>query len=178
MPAVIVYFLLYSIAIKIMPSTSFYLCICRIYSVFLLILIQTSTRLNSKAPFILHSHKNHALCPLLSPYPPNLPPAFKSTQSPYPVKVQSSFKPKISIKFHLHTPYFAAFHPRQSSHSTAYTKILQLIQTFFFQSPWRESNPRPHPYQGCALPLSHMGCTSRAGDGSRTRNPQLGRLVL
>jgi hypothetical protein len=23
--------------------------------------------------------------------------------------------------------------------------------------PWRESDPRPLPYQGSALPLSHMG---------------------
>ena len=31
-------------------------------------------------------------------------------------------------------------------------------------SPGRELNPRPHPYQGCALPLSYLGlltCPSR-----------------
>ena len=37
-------------------------------------------------------------------------------------------------------------------------------------SPERESNPRPHSYQECALPLSHLGgLTSRcAGRGIRT----------
>ena len=74
-------------------------------------------------------------------------------------------------------------------------------------SPWWELNSRSRPYQGRALPLSHTGleirfsCSSEAleateifdskilssniptrkigaGDGSRTRNPQLGRLIL
>ena len=43
--------------------------------------------------------------------------------------------------------------------------------------PWRESDPRPLPYQGSALPLSHKGEISfaapnvicGAGDGNRTR---------
>src|SRR5215204_4729170 len=26
-----------------------------------------------------------------------------------------------------------------------------------FWSPRRDLNPRPHPYQGCALPLSYLG---------------------
>src|SRR5690625_430149 len=33
--------------------------------------------------------------------------------------------------------------------------------------PWCESNARPLPYQGSALPLSHMGLTG-AGEGNRT----------
>ena len=37
-------------------------------------------------------------------------------------------------------------------------------------------NPRPHPYQGCALPLSYI--SMRAENGTQTRDPQLGRLVL
>ena len=54
-------------------------------------------------------------------------------------------------------------------------------------------NPRPHPYQGCALPLSYISNTNsrsplleiyerinknRAENGAQTRDPQLGRLVL
>jgi hypothetical protein len=42
-----------------------------------------------------------------------------------------------------------------------------------FWCPWRESDPRPLPYQGSALPLSHKGEISPAirgaGDGNRTR---------
>src|SRR3989338_3070283 len=35
--------------------------------------------------------------------------------------------------------------------------------------PWRESDSRPLPYQGSALPLSHMGKnTTGAGEGNRT----------
>ncbi len=54
-------------------------------------------------------------------------------------------------------------------------------------SPNRDLNPRPHPYQGCALPLSYSGfkCKTKAlfkiygaGDETRTRNIQLGRLTL
>ena len=49
-----------------------------------------------------------------------------------------------------------------------------------YLSRWRELNPRPHPYQGCALPLSYIGvpCFLRAEDGAQTRGPQLGRLML
>ena len=32
-----------------------------------------------------------------------------------------------------------------------------------FWCPWRESDPRPLPYQGSALPLSHMGTKNGAG---------------
>jgi hypothetical protein len=41
--------------------------------------------------------------------------------------------------------------------------------------PWRESDPRPLPYQGSALPLSHMGDSfnSGAGDGNRTHEISL-----
>src|SRR5678816_3733428 len=64
-----------------------------------------------------------------------------------------------------------------------------------FWCPWRGSNARPLPYQGSALPLSHMGgdgthlslrrargggCSKRLSDwsGRRESNPrhQLGRL--
>src|SRR3990170_1740710 len=46
-------------------------------------------------------------------------------------------------------------------------------------SPRADSNRRPHPYQGCALPSELRGPSSdRAGDGIRTRDPQLGRLML
>jgi hypothetical protein len=48
--------------------------------------------------------------------------------------------------------------------------------------PWRESDPRPLPYQGSALPLSHMGVMPfvivGAGDEVRTRDILLGRQVL
>ena len=41
-------------------------------------------------------------------------------------------------------------------------------------SPWSprwESNPRPTPYQGVALPLSHLGrATEPGGDGTRCRS--------
>ena len=46
----------------------------------------------------------------------------------------------------------------------------------FLWSWWRELNPRPHPYQGCALPLSYI--SNGAENGTQTRDPQLGRLVL
>ena len=36
--------------------------------------------------------------------------------------------------------------------------------------PWRESDPRPPPYQGGALPLSHMGKTKRIWSGIRGSN--------
>src|ERR1035437_1632085 len=41
-----------------------------------------------------------------------------------------------------------------------------------------ELNPRPLPYQGSALPLSYSGLKKGAGDGTRIRDPQLGRLML
>ena len=49
-------------------------------------------------------------------------------------------------------------------------------------SPERELNSRPHPYQGCALPLSYLGQTQMPANsiwsGRRESNPrhQLGRL--
>ena len=42
----------------------------------------------------------------------------------------------------------------------------------------RELNSRPLPYQGSALPLSYAGKNLRAEDEVRTRDPQLGRLML
>ena len=42
-------------------------------------------------------------------------------------------------------------------------------------------NSRPLPYQGSALPLSYIGLyfkKNRAEDEVRTRDPQLGRLML
>ena len=45
------------------------------------------------------------------------------------------------------------------------------------QSRWRELNSRPLPYQGSALPLSYTGVVG-AEDEVRTRDPQLGRLML
>src|SRR3954470_6791406 len=49
-------------------------------------------------------------------------------------------------------------------------------------------NRGPHPYQGCALPTElrersypltpAASCGLQAGDGTRTRDPQLGRLML
>jgi hypothetical protein len=59
--------------------------------------------------------------------------------------------------------------------------------------PWRESDPRPLPYQGSALPLSHMGpllflslklllkqgtASNGAGDEARTHDIQFGKLKL
>ena len=41
-----------------------------------------------------------------------------------------------------------------------------------------ELNPWPLPYQGSALPLSYSGLKKWAGDGTRIRDPQLGRLML
>jgi hypothetical protein len=41
----------------------------------------------------------------------------------------------------------------------------------------RDLNPGPLPYQGSALPLSYNG-KIRAGNGTQTRDPQLGRLML
>ena len=52
---------------------------------------------------------------------------------------------------------------------------------------WRGLNSRLLPYQGSTLPLSYISIylidlidvfEIGAGDGSRTRNPQLGRLIL
>ena len=56
-------------------------------------------------------------------------------------------------------------------------------------SQYRDLNPRPLPYQGSTLPLSYIGLkkitsicsmwfTTRAEDGVRTRDIQLGRLTL
>ena len=47
----------------------------------------------------------------------------------------------------------------------------------------RDRTGEPHPYQGCALPTELRGhCLARpkirAGNGVRTRDPQLGRLTL
>ena len=39
-------------------------------------------------------------------------------------------------------------------------------------------NRRPRPYQGRALPTELPGHSARAGDGNRTRDVQLGRLML
>lgn len=47
-------------------------------------------------------------------------------------------------------------------------------------SCYRDLNPGPLPYQGSALPLSYNSKEEkrRAEDGTQTRNPQLGRLML
>ena len=48
----------------------------------------------------------------------------------------------------------------------------------------RDSNPRPQPWQGCALPtelFSQAICyvkDLRAKNGTRTRDPNLGKVVL
>ena len=46
-------------------------------------------------------------------------------------------------------------------------------KNILYWCPWRESDPRPLPYQGSALPLSHMGrfkLESGAGDEVRPRD--------
>ena len=48
-------------------------------------------------------------------------------------------------------------------------------------SCYRDLNPGPLPYQGSALPLSYNSKRRRkrrAEDGTQTRDPQLGRLML
>ena len=47
-------------------------------------------------------------------------------------------------------------------------------------SCYRDLNPGPLPYQGSALPLSYNSKEEkrRAEDGTQTRDPQLGRLML
>lgn len=41
--------------------------------------------------------------------------------------------------------------------------------SYYNWCPWRESDSRPLPYQGSALPLSHMGgIKTGAGEGNRT----------
>ena len=45
-------------------------------------------------------------------------------------------------------------------------------------SCYRELNSGPLPYQGSALPLSYNSNQIRAEDGTQTRDPQLGRLML
>ena len=45
-------------------------------------------------------------------------------------------------------------------------------------SCYRDLNPGPLPYQGSALPLSYNSKRKRAEDGTQTRVPQLGRLML
>ena len=45
-------------------------------------------------------------------------------------------------------------------------------------SCYRDLNPGPLPYQGSALPLSYNSKRKRAEDGTQTRDPQLGRLML
>src|ERR1700751_4447270 len=45
------------------------------------------------------------------------------------------------------------------------------------QSPGAGLNRRPRPYQGRALPTELPG-QDKAGDGNRTRDVQLGRLML
>ena len=50
---------------------------------------------------------------------------------------------------------------------------------FNFQlSRCRDLNSGPLPYQGSALPLSYNSKKIRAENGTQTRDPQLGRLVL
>ena len=46
------------------------------------------------------------------------------------------------------------------------------------KSCYRDLNSGPLPYQGSALPLSYNSNFSRAENGTQTRDPQLGRLVL
>ena len=47
-------------------------------------------------------------------------------------------------------------------------------------SPHPDSNRRPLPYQGSALPPELCGLAGKigAGNGTRTRDPRLGRLML
>ena len=45
------------------------------------------------------------------------------------------------------------------------------------QSCYRDLNSGPLPYQGSALPLSYNS-NNGAENGTQTRDPQLGRLVL
>ena len=51
-----------------------------------------------------------------------------------------------------------------------------MICTSIILSRCRDLNPGPLPYQGSALPLSYIG--NRAENGTQTRDPQLGRLML
>jgi hypothetical protein len=58
--------------------------------------------------------------------------------------------------------------------------ILINNQLYKFTSCYRDLNPGPLPYQGSALPLSYNSKEEkrRAEDGTQTRDPQLGRLML
>ena len=56
-----------------------------------------------------------------------------------------------------------------------------MSDTLFSSSCFRDLNPGPLPYQGSALPLSYNSKRRRkrrAEDGTQTRDPQLGRLML
>ena len=44
--------------------------------------------------------------------------------------------------------------------------------------PWRESDPRPLPYQGSALPLSHMGVNYSTASANRSHLERATRLEL
>ena len=51
-----------------------------------------------------------------------------------------------------------------------------IVKLFIFLwSRGRDLDPRPHPYQGCALPLSYLGIWS--GMGESNSRPQHGKLV-
>jgi hypothetical protein len=45
--------------------------------------------------------------------------------------------------------------------------------------PWRESDPRPPPYQGGALPLSHMGIDTglESGPGAQSCGDKLEKIT-
>ena len=67
-------------------------------------------------------------------------------------------------------------------------KTFKGMSFFFSSSARRDSNPRPRPWQGRAPPTEPLAQTSmkllhpvfgiRARDGTRTRGPDLGKVVL
>lgn len=71
-------------------------------------------------------------------------------------------------------PYF----PPSAQHRRQRQKKRASLAFFAIWSSWTELNRRPHPYQGCALPLSYMSQNTSNWSGRRESNPhhQLGRL--
>lgn len=53
--------------------------------------------------------------------------------------------------------YSARMLERFFSVDAAYSSVIRNMEGVLRVCRWRESDSRPHPYQGCALPLSYNG---------------------
>ena len=63
----------------------------------------------------------------------------------------------------------------EPSHTESESAVLPLHNPAILWSCWADSNRRPHPYQGCALPTELQQHIFKNGDPERARTVDLQR---